>query len=455
MLNEIQSTVPSQRPQVQLLISNKNNQTSGALFESKNKTVSTQSIKGITPSFIAQEIADEIFKGGFPKLDNAIIKINSDNVFKVLEEYKKISDKKNTFLGKLLDDETLFEAILDESISKEKKKEFLNHIKAMMEQSIAKDQGNTEILSEEFDKAIENTLKSFWPFQKPEKLNNCAAKFAAIQNQINSLKKASDEKVVFRGEVYNDIKENKLDKLYPDILGDGKFNNNAKQISGTCWIHGNVNAMIQTKKGREYLNNIIYKNPKNGNISVYLKAAKEEGLPKDRKDGIFTFNEEEIAAAAELHSIGDGDYTALVLAIDDFLKSIEDSTFWPPSADYGGSMRHFYSIFYGKYTDATFLNAPWIDSGDKDSKYNEIRKYFEEEKGAISVALPPTGKYVVMDLDNEEGGFDAILSEQHVYAIKAMTDEYVYLIDSNRPEKPVKVGKDTFIECFIASLWNL
>ena len=425
-----------------------------AFNNSESKFSSDTNLEKNTPSAVAQELADEIFGFGKAKLDKSIAKITSDNVFEVLEEYKKISDKKNSFFGKLIDDETLFEAILDESISKDKKKEYIHHIKTMMTQKITNDQGNTEALSEEFDNAIDNTLKKSWPFQNPDKLNNCAAKFLQIRNQINSLKKASNEKAASKGEFYNEIKENNLDKTYPDILGDGKFNNNAKQMSGTCWIHGNVNAMIQTKKGREYLNNIIYKNPKNGNISVYLKAAKDEGLPKGKKDGIFTYNEEEIAEATRSRSLGDGDYTALILAIDDYIKSTNNNLFNLSDVDDGASPKQFYSIFFDEDAKSTFLIAPWVNSGDIDVKYNEIRKCFEEEQGVISVGLPSSNKYIVRDLNNEEGFFAGILPENHAYAIKNMTDKYVYLTDSNHPEKPVKITKETFIECFIAGLWE-
>lgn len=426
-------------------------------FKTENKKVSDSHLKNNTASAIAQELADEIFGFGKAKLDKSIAKISSDNVFEVIEEYKKISDQKNSFFGKLVDDETLFEAILDESISKDKKKEYIHHIKTMMAQKIANNQGNTEVISEEFDKSLETVLKSSWPFQKPDELNNSANKFIEINNQINSLKNASKSEATSRGFHYVNIKAVELDKTYPDIFGDGKFNNNAKQMSGSCWIHGNVNAMIQTKKGREYLNNIIYKNHENGNISVYLKAAKDEGLPKGKKDGIFTFNEEEIANAAGLHSIGDGDYTALILAIDEFFKTTENPRDWRPGADYGGSDLHFYSLFFGKDVreKATVLIEPWRKVEDKDAKYNEIRKYFEEEQGVISVSLPPSREYIITDLDNEEGGFAAMLPEDHAYAIKKMTDKYVYLTDSNHPEKPVKVSKNTFVECFIAALWEL
>ena len=74
-----------------------------------------KSIKKISPQGIAQDLIDEIF-GGRANLDEIMPRINADNVLEVLDEYKKLSDEKNTKLGVKLDDETLIEAILDETI---------------------------------------------------------------------------------------------------------------------------------------------------------------------------------------------------------------------------------------------------------------------------------------------------------------------------------------------------
>ena len=61
-------------------------------------------------------------------LDKAIDKIGNNNIIDVLSLYQENANKKNSLLGVKYDKETLFEAILDENISNEKKKEYLTKL---------------------------------------------------------------------------------------------------------------------------------------------------------------------------------------------------------------------------------------------------------------------------------------------------------------------------------------
>lgn len=389
-----------------------------------------KSIKKITPQGIAQDLIDEIF-GGRANLDEIMPRINADNVLEVLDEYKKLSDEKNTKLGVKLDDETLIEAILDETISKEKKKEYINHIKNALIEKMNRVGGDTENLSKIFEKAINKVLNHPTGLQSSKTLDELVNTFIDTINKLKEMKDASWKYSI--SESYIEAVKIVLGKNgidVSDIVGNGKFDNPAEQMTGNCWAHAGINAMMQTEAGRSYLNNLIIKNNITGAISIYLPGAEKQELPKPNGDGIYTYTEEEIAKRVLNTSRGDGDYTAFMLAIEDFRKEVTNDA---NATSESGSISNFCNLIFG--TDDNI--------GHIRSKKGLIQAF---EKG-LPIFITFTNNLSLLGYDYDEGG--------HAVALKSIDINrgVAILIDSNYPNEPKEIDIETLVKhCVIMTM---
>ena len=445
--------------------------------ENANTTNNENDDRNIENENIANELVKQIFKLGFADLDEPISKINADNVLEVMELYQEKGDKKN--LG--LDKETLIEAILDESISNEKKKEYIEHIKNALVARAEKLTGDTSYLQKLFAKALDITLEKTWPFQNPEKLENLVNKFVEIINQLEEMQ-AKGKKVPNGFELssfFKDYITKKYSELADDLFGNGSFDNKATQTNGSCWIHAGINNMLESPKGKEYINNLITKDPDTGNITVFLPGAKRDGLPKPNGDGKYVITERDILDNICDSSMGDGDYTAFILAIQRYRKELD-----PNDTHDGGNFYKFTSIIFEKPIVSAVNNLEDIEKfnndyqydinqadlklceilgdepeeevllelellsiykiEDKRERYNKIREKFNNENFIINAS---TGELAqAIDENNSD-----ILSN-HAYTVLKMNDNNVWLEESNNPGSAIVVSVDDFMDIFKVSI---
>ena len=221
----------------------------------------------------------------------------------------------------------------------------------------------------------------------------------------------------------NYLKEN-LD--LDNILGNGKFDKPTYQTTGNCWAHAGINALISTEAGKVYLDKIIHKNS-NGTISVYLPGAKADGLPTPNGDGIYTYTEKTILDRYEDTSFGDGDYTALMLAIEDYRKEAQND---PNATSESGSLKEFRHLIFN---DTSILNIDLINSK------RDLKKAFEDGE-AFYVGVEGSALQSILGYDDDIGA--------HAVAIKTVDTKrnIAILIDSNQPEKEIVVNLDFLLK---------
>lgn len=430
---------------------------------------------------VVKEILDEIYKLGKANLDEPINKITSENVVEVLQLYKTKSDEKNTLLGLKLDDESLFEAILDESISKEKKKEYITHIKNMLIEKVDKLNGNAEFIGSTFDKILDKVLESSWGLQDATKLNQLFDAFLTVidrldnLNKMNSVNKNSTLNVSLQS-LYDFCRANGIDTT--DLLGNGKFDGNAYQMTGNCILHANLNAMLVTDKGRQYLDNLVVKNNDfegNGNITVFLPGALKLGIPKENP-GYFTYSPIDLMNRAMETSLGEGDYTAIACAIEDCRKlatgnenvssaenacgiSIESLLFaqeperYFPENDSTTALRTKLerkkkllqaNVSLKEHPEYKKIEAEVKDYEDNLNmivNYENLKEKFDSGNVAITAGIA-YGDTIKGICDGKE----ITLMDDHRYAVIAMSDSTVTLRESNNPESLITVSKEEYVK---------
>ncbi|MCQ2753598.1 MAG: hypothetical protein MJ231_00955 [bacterium] len=462
--------------------------------------------KEYSPNDIATELVDAIFKIGTGDLDNAIDKIGNNNIIDVLSLYQEKANKKNSILGVKYDKETLFEAILDENIPNNKKKEYLTKLMDCLLYSMPMENEKHNAFKQRFETAIDNALSKHWP-------NQSSSEIDSIVKEILGLRKS------YSLDCVNEKKDEKTDNLNEeintkDILGNGKLDNPAKQISINCRAHAMINGILATKKGEKYLNSLIHKDKSTGNITVYLPGAKEAGLPKPNGDGKYTYTENQILNninkagtgqrmgkglgyyKSKATSIGDGDETALLMAMQDFLieskgNDIDDS--YPVLASFDDE--DYTNALFGKeiknYATSTFeyvreegIIAPESDIAylEKEIKDLKEQKQTDETKAKI---LEYTGMLITLSSDNkkkieylkdifesgkffiklgvlggtdltnvEQIGTNGYLVDKHAYAIKSIGEDTITLVESNNPKSLITIGIEDFFNKFMIDIYE-
>ena len=399
----------------------------------------------VKPEDIAEELIKEIFKfGRSANLDKPISKINSKNVVEVIEKYQEKSRTHNVLTGTFLDaNESLFEAILDENIGNSKKREYLEHIKNALVKKVENLGGDASKISEDFSTAITNALSNTYGFQSASELNNLYKKFIKIINQLETLNNANKEDDSAElTDAQRGIIERFTDDYYPktlgiganDVLGNGSFDNAALQMAGNCWAHAGINSTLKTPAGKQYVNNLVVKDKQKGTISVLLPGAKDAGLPKPKGDGIYTYSENEIYNSTFSTSAGDGDYTAMMLAIEDFRQ--ESTGNEKATTDAGNALEIFRLLFGKEHSDKNTRIVP--------SNYESLIELFESRKYALYVSAP-VGAELLHGKDFDEES----LTGSHALSIESIDPKYgVVLKDSRCPNTSINVDMDEFLEKF-------
>lgn len=125
----------------------------------------------------------------------------------------------------------------------------------------------------------------------------------------------------------NYLKKNKPGSLSEEefvrrMKGNGFIDEDAWQVIGNCWAHSEAKSMVVSETGRDIINSHI-KKVKGGHL-IYLGKAAKKGLPKDGTPGVFFVTEKEVFKKGSVQSVGDGDLTALLLAMEKYMVESGD-----------------------------------------------------------------------------------------------------------------------------------
>lgn len=391
-------------------------------------------------------------------LTTNLINIKPDNVVETLDAYKDLTKNK-------LDKETLTEAICDEaSLPDSLKKEALGLIERKLKEKASSLGIDTKDMHEKFSSIIDDATSSTIGYisndkidaidkiyneytdkikkAENDKLNKLDRQYAdkkfneELRDEISKIqneKMTSKEKAIF--EKYEDIVNMELD----DVAGNGKFDNDSKQMIGNCWLHATVNSLRTSEAGQKMMNEIVSK--KEGVTSIVIPEERYNG----EGQGIYTYNEPDIIYSSTSHSLGDGDMTALSMAVDKYLKStgVERGV-------EGNTCTRGYELLTGKttkmYNDENIPTGIGFTHNINDKLYRNMKVDLTSGKAAFTTdfeGLPPAS---AVDKDYNSVKTEPVLLLNHEYAVHKMDNDYIYLQESNQPQVYIKIAKKDFID---------
>ena len=426
---------------------------------------------------VAEDLYEDIHQWGTgEKFEKHIKQIKTDNVIDVLKTYAEKSP-----------DESLIEAIFDEvGLDLEKEQiPAVNHIKDKLIERSNNLGVEVSVLNQEFEKAFDEATTGMLAkvgYIDTEKLDNLVNEY---MNRIDTMEKmdvAARERWLKEQGFSYVHKTEELEKIVEESghnldnsLGDGKINNPSVQITGNCWAHAGLSAFTATSKGQELINNLVTK--RNGVVSVYLPEAAQKGLPKPNGDGIYTITENEILTGMIEQSVGDGDVTAVMLAIEKYFTESgenEGSEF----RTNGNKPYRMFEILTGKKNEVYAIAGSYIHGEEnglssikvldgvsttlyngqtndnmEDAHYQLLQKLLAQGEGAVYITFSdgtnPENETSAESLDLNYAKSDnkkPFISDNHGYAVMKMDDEFVYLKESNNPKVIIKMPKEEFVK---------
>lgn len=395
---------------------------------------------------LARTLINDIAGLGTDKNFGTHIKqINEDNVVEVLENYKKLS--KAGFGAE--NEETLIESIFEEfGLPLKTRKNYVSHIYKMLDKKSQKSELESNVISFESKKELNKVTQGFLPHigvVDNKNLNffleqysarlGIRKKLLAGHNEKKSItpNTAPDEKYLRR--LKQILKQYGLNTN--DALGNGKIDNAFEQLKNSCWAVSVINAFGANKETQEYLNSLIMK--KNGITSVYLPEA----------DKVYSYTENEIlnATRKSIGALGDGDVTAFLMAVDEYLKESGSDTI--KDVRKRNHMDRMFEILTGHKNKTWHLSLKALQAGDITYK-DGVWIHFKEELltknpntlavisfDKNSLALNPVNGLL---LDTKNKPIRQVkLKSQHSYSIERSDENYVYLKDTNNPNGLLRI----------------
>lgn len=405
------------------------------------------------PEYITGNLADILTE------KNVVIKskINSENVLSLVENYSKAYGIKSCFNGN-----NLVKDLILSNLSDEVKKKCLTLIKDAFDERISGLTGDTSYTSKAFKEAMADAVAG----KNADKLLKLTDRYVKITKQLEAMQ-TKNKSITYDPNSYmhgiKHIPARVIEMGTNDYYGNGKFDNLAKQQTGNCYAHGYINNMLNTDFGREYINNLIVKT--GDIISVYLPGAAEKNLPAPSGDGIYTYTPRDIDMRSYRESVGDGDFTAFMLAVTDYRRELTGKK---NVSSRGGNPQIFNELIFGKEysensSNSVMINNPvdkqHLNMGDFDEyakgKMEEIKEYFNNERGYLNVDFDRyikgsniTNTEVYSKKSGDEKPVKSYLNVPHAYSIKEINDDRVVLSDSNCPEYAYIMTPSQFVKVF-------
>lgn len=423
-------------------------------------------------SDVADDLYEDIHQWGTgDDFEKHIKQIKVDNVIDVLKTY----DEKSS-------NESLVEAIFDE-VGLDLETEQIPAIRHIKDKLIERSNNlgvDVSVLNQEFEKAFEESTTGMLAKVGYIDTENLDTLVNEYMNRIDTMEKmdvAARERWLKEQGLSYVLEDEALEQSFNDAgvnledsLGDGKINKPSIQITGNCWAHAGLNAFAATPKGQELINNLVTK--RNGVVSVRLPEAAQKGLPKPNGDGIYTFTEHEILSGTTVQSVGDGDVTAVMLAIEKYFTEIGENESSEIRTN-GNKPYRMFEILTGKKNDIYMVDDPYIFSdievldGVSTTLYNEqsnknnmgdahyqvLKKYLQRGECAIYISFSsgtnPEHETSAESLDlnyAKSNNEQPYISDNHGYAVMKMDDGFVYLKESNDPKVIIKMPKEEFVK---------
>lgn len=378
--------------------------------------------------------------------------INSKNIVAVLNSYDKKSPK-----------ESLVNAMFNEYCIRPKTKiTALRIIQTALMKRAVKIGADVTLLNEKFQQEIDNATTGMLAklgYVNTDSLDAVIKQYVERLEAVDALNKASQEKYIelnsnvgidesVEAWYKNYLKD--FPTTYEDVIGDGKIpkDNKAIQKTGNCWAHAAINALAANPVTREMLNNLVSKN--SYVVSVKLQEAANKGLPKPKGDGIYSFSEGNLTIGFRDQSMGDGDVTAIMMAVSQYFTEIGENPEMSSNNMNGNLSYRLLEILLGKKAE---LNLDYtISEGIKVSTITGNIWYFKNLEKMImnkeGIAVVNFIEHANNQQDNPDVKLigNAVLHDGHSYAIMDIDKSCVYLRDSNHPEGIIKMGKKTFVD---------
>ena len=358
---------------------------------------------------IAQSLKDDIYAKtilGLPTTGEDIAKhiaeINADNVNEVMAAYQKINS----------DDENLMEAIIKErGLPTEVRAEYLTHIKDALVEAAKQKGVYADDISKDFDKEIKYQMEKFG---------------LASATYINSFLEKLNDRIKMKDDAWISKPNGKIDEKF----GQGN--------TGDCWLLASIQALAQSPKGLEILNDLVSVD-ESGNVTVTLKGAGKS----------YIITPEELAGNQQLGS-GDADVRAIEIAMDRYFmeeRGINNWSLWNPATRYdlnGNNANIAFEILTGEggrnfLTNSLFGRLPdfWFTDSQIDNfnKENHIAVVGAHLKGDLTFAA-------------SDGTGDITLHTDHAYAVKGADEKNVFLVNPWDTSKVITVPREIFKDFF-------
>jgi len=432
----------------------------------------TQKAKSTTGQDIAQNLWNDIHGiGTKDTFKEHINSITPDNVTDTISEYQRLSDKHSR-----IDKESLVEAICDEIGMNHADKSYSVHrITSCLDQK-AKSLGmETNILKKDTQEAISKALTSIpsiFRYIKTDKIDEQVDKYMDLIDRGTKMNVAIDAK----------IKQGTIERYENtsgyDLLGNGKVDHDARQLAGNCWAHAAVNSYTSSERGQEIINNHVL--TRNGVTAVYLTAADNNNCGENGY-GIYTYNQDDLLYGAgfkkntecsepiqndEVHeqSEGDGDVTAMMMAAEEYRRAIGHiQKEGNENLMYGGTGDAMYEIIEGKNSKLFGIgNIKGHDTlpegigytNNSEMAYSDIREMIANGEGCATVSFKNNEDTDTNTYTQRKAEDSNAIMTNHAYSIMKMTDDTVYLEESNNPGYTIKISKRDFIKNVFAITTN-
>jgi hypothetical protein len=236
---------------------------------------------------------------------------------------------------------------------------------------------------------------------------------------------------VLKRAVANYIESNNIKPLsndYGDIdIGNGKFDKVSTQRNENCWIHSGINSLLSTEKGKNLVNNNIYRDESTGVIAIHIQEAEDLGL----HGGIYYITSDEIAQSQDTVASGEGDISAYIIAVEKYFNEVKQDP-----------------ELFKKNSDKLFLD---MDEGNAGFRFYELitgakSTVFGSRSQVKEYNQHGIGCYIVDDIEKEEklykmveeGNCAMVISlagYNHAISVIGVEDGYFLIQESNNDSK--------------------
>lgn len=306
---------------------------------------------------------------------------------------------------------------------------------------------------DDYEKAYQNNLAQARQRAEQQDLED-AVRLAQIENRYMNLQSNEVGQLSSSGSRSQNLRfsanteDTPTGGLTETRNGNGLFDGDATQETGNCWMHSTLNSMRATTRGSENINSLVYTNTTTGAISNYIPEADALNRGENNTNGIYTYNSNEIATGYRTHSSGDDEYTAYIMAADNYLENYEQRV------EEGNTIYRGYELISGRNC-VPFLNTQEIPEGVgttygiNNNIYDQMENSINNTgNGAYQISISDpyrTARCVNPNDFSETVEASPLIERNHAYAVRAMTPTHVYLQESNHPDSYIQVERDDFI----------